>query len=154
MFKKMKKEAISPIIASVFLISLVMIVAVTIIFFNKGLLEEITGGVITLQNKNIALTCNDVIFESDYVDGKIYLKNPGNVLIYGMKLRVYSDKSFETQDIRDLTLNWPEEGLKEGGVFSGNLIFKESINKVILIPVLIGITDNGKEKGNFAIKNR
>lgn len=141
----MRKKGVSSVVATVVLIALVMTMAATIIIWSTGITEKITGGSITLQGKNIALTCNDIIFEFSYTEGKLYLKNPGNLLIYGMKLRIYSDGSYETQDIKDLTPNWPEDGLKPGGAFSDSITFDAEVNEVVLIPILIGKTDNGKE---------
>ena len=142
----MRKKGVSLVIATVLFIALVIAMAATIIIWSKGITERRTGEVITLQGKNIALTCNDVIFDFSYIEGKIYLKNPGNIPIYGMKLRIYSDGSYETQDIKDLTPNWPEDGLKQGKAFSDSITFDVGVNEVVLIPVLMGKTNSGKER--------
>ena len=142
----MRKKGAALIISSIILIALVLTIAATIIFWSKGITESITGGAVVLQGKNIALTCNDIIFDFNYNEGKLYLKNPGNVPIYGMKFIIYSDGSFVTQSIRDLMSNWPEDGLKPGMVFSGNITFDEDVNKLVLTPVLIGKTNSGEEK--------
>ena len=76
----MRKKGAALVIATIILIALVLTIAATIIFWSKGITESITGGSIVLQGKNIALTCNDVIFDFNYNEGKLYLKNPGNVL--------------------------------------------------------------------------
>ena len=142
----MRKKGVSPVIATILTIALVITMAAAIIIWSKGITEKLTGGAITLQGKNIALTCNDVIFEFSYTESKLYLKNPGNIPIYGMKFIIYSDGSYETQDIKDLTPNWPEDGLKPGKVFSDSITFDADVNKVVLIPVLIGKTNNGEER--------
>ena len=141
----MRKKGVFPVVAAMLLIVLVIIMAATIILWSKGITETITGGSVTLQGKNIALTCNDVIFEFSYTEGKLYLKNPGNVPIYGMKFIISSDGSYETQDIKDLTPNWPEDGLNPGKAFSDSITFDADVNEVVLIPVLIGKTSSGKE---------
>lgn len=148
----MRKKGVSPVISGVLLISLVITMAVAIMIWSTGITEKITGGSITLQGKNIALTCSDIVFEFSYTEGKLYLINPGNIPIYGMKLRIYSDGSFETQDIKDLTPNWPEDGLKEGKAFSDSITFDANVNKVVLIPVLMGSTNNG-EKREYICEN-
>ena len=142
----MRKKGAALVIATIILIALVLTIAAAIIFWSKGITESITGGTVVLQGKNIALTCNDVIFDFNYNEGKLYLKNPGNVPIYGMKFIIYSDGSFVTQSIRDLMSNWPEDGLKPGTAFSGNITFGEDVNKLVLTPVLIGKTSSGEEK--------
>jgi len=142
----MRKKGIAPVISSILLITLVITIAAAVIFWSKGTIESITGGSIILEGQNIALTCGNVVFESSYTDGKIYLTNPGNIPIYGMKFRIYSDGSFKTQDIRDLIPNWPENGLREGKAFSDSIIFNANVNKVVLIPVLIGKTSSGEER--------
>jgi len=142
----MRKKGLSQVISSILLITLVITMAATIMIWSKGLTEKITGGSITLQGKNIELTCGDIVFEFSYTEGKLYLTNPGNIPIYGMKFRIYSDGSFETQDIKDLTPNWPEDGLKEGKAFSGSITFDADVNEVVIIPVLMGKTNSGKER--------
>ena len=147
----MQKKGFSQIISTVLLITFVIVIAATIMIWSKGTAERITGGAITLQGKNIALTCNDIIFESSYTGGKLYLTNPGNILIYGIKFKTYlNDESFVTQNIKDLSQNWPKDGLKEGRTFSDNINFNtgfsSKVNKVVLIPVLLGKTSNGEEK--------
>lgn len=142
----MRKKGISQVISSVLLISLVITMAAVIVVWSTGITERITGGSITLQGKNIALTCGDIVFDFSYTEGKLYLINPGNIPIYGMKLRIYSDGSFETKDIKDLTPNWPEDGLKAGKTFSDSITFDADVNEVVLIPVLMGKTNSGKER--------
>ena len=142
----MNKKGITPVIASVLLITLVIAMGATIFIFSEGITEKLTGGSITLQGKNIALTCGDIIFEFSYVDGKLYLTNPGNVPISSIKFKVYTDESYKTYDIKDLTSKWPEEGLKIGGAFSDDITFDANTNEVILTPVLMGNTNSGKEK--------
>lgn len=142
----MRKKGIAPVISSILLITLVITMAAIIIIWSTGITERITGGSVTLQGKNIALTCGDIVFDFSYTEGKLYLKNPGNVLIYGMKLKIYSNESFETQDIKDLTSNWPNTGLNPGEAFSDSITFDADVSEVVLIPVLMGSTNSGKEK--------
>ena len=148
----MRKKEVSSVISSILLITLVITMAVAIIFWSTGITETITGGSVTLQGKNIALTCGDIVFDFSYTEGKLYLTNPGNIPIYGMKLRIYSDGSFETQDIKDLTSNWPKDGLEAGKVFSDSIIFNADVNEVILISVLMGKTNNGKESEYVCVR--
>jgi len=143
----MRKKGAALVIATIILIALVITIAAVIIIWSKGITESITGGAVILQGKNIALTCNDVIFDFSYTEGKIYLKNPGNVPIYGVKFIIHSDFNVrsEIQDVKDLIPNWPEDGLKPGRTFSGNITFDADVNKLVLIPVLIGKTSSGEE---------
>ena len=138
----MKKRAISQIVSTILLIALVVAIAIIIIIWSRG----ITGEVITIQGQSIILTCNDVIFDFSYSSGTLFITNDGNVPIYGMTLVIYSDKDSTAQNIRDLSANWPENGLEQGGAFSDSITFDAGVTKVDLIPILKGETDKGKEK--------
>jgi len=139
-FVGIKKRGISPVIATVLLIAMVVIIGLIIFLWFRGMgTETITkfGGT------NIELVCNDVQFEGSYNAGTLYITNNGNVPIYSMKVKIEGDGSHETKDVTDLSGNWPSSGLGQGGVFSGSV--SVSGDKIILIPVLLGESDSGKK---------
>ncbi len=97
---------------------------------------------------NIKLVCDDVDFLSEYSSstGMLSISNIGNVPIYGIKARVSGEGSYQTLDMGDLGVGWPEIGLRQGGVFSGSLYseFYEA-DEVLLIPVLMGASEKGNQ---------
>jgi hypothetical protein len=72
--------------------------------------------------------------------------NIGNVPIYGIKARVSGEGSYQTWDMKeDLSVGWPEIGLRQGGVFSGMVSEFSGADEVLLIPVLMGASESGNQ---------
>ncbi len=136
----MKKRGISPVIATVLLIAMVVVIGLIVFLWFRGMVEE-EG---TKFEKNIKLVCNDVNFEASYSEGILSVVNIGTTPIYKMKLKIFKEGSHET---KDLAGNWPGLGLNQGGAFSGEISSEiGSANKIILIPVLIGSSSKGKKQ--------
>ena len=141
-FKKSRK-AISPVIATVLLIAMVVVIGLIIFLWFKGM----TGEVITkFEGTNIEMVCNDVSFDASYSDGILYILNLGNVPVFGAKVKILRDGSHETKDIVELSGNWPELGLNQGGTFSGDISGEVSSgDEIIITPVLIGNSKSGEK---------
>lgn len=138
----MKKKGISPVIATVLLIAMVVVIGLIIFLWAKGFQEE---AVTKFSGENIEITCGKVSFEADYSSGTLSLSNLGNVPIFGINAKIYKDGSHETKDLGEIS-NWPELGLPQGATFSGNMgtSFLDA-EKVVLIPTLIGTSDRGSQ---------
>jgi len=137
-----KRRAVSPVIATVLLITLVIVTGVVVFLWFRGFVGE----TITKSGKNIELVCDDVVFSASYSGGNLYISNDGNVPIFGMKLKVSTAGSYETKDLSEMTDGWPDDGLKQGGAFSGLLSgVSGSEDSIILIPVLMGSSESGEK---------
>lgn len=136
------KKALSSVISATILISLVVVIGVIVFSWVVG----ITGRAIMLEGKNIALVCEDVKFQTAYSNETLYLSNVGNIQIYGIKAMIFKEKSHETKDTNEFLNNWPTDGLNPGRAFSGAASFEQSIEKIIIVPVLIGKTKDGKRE--------
>jgi len=143
-FSLKRKKAISPVIATVLLVAMVLVVGLIIFLWFRGITQE---AVTKFGGTNIELVCNDVGFSSSYSSGILSLSNIGNVPIFGMKLKVTSQGSYQTYDLKDLPGNWPSIGLRQGGTFSsGDLSTTISgASEVLVIPVLIGSSERGEQ---------
>ncbi|MDO8622701.1 MAG: hypothetical protein Q7R52_00475 [archaeon] len=147
--KKVMKKGISPIIATVLLISLVIVIAVIVFLWLYNFTEE---AVTKFDGKNIKLVCDDIQFTADYTDATNSLKvsNNGNVPIYAIKIKMYYPSGHSTEDLdKPLSTNeWKDKGLNPGTSFnSGALTGLESgTSKIIIIPVLVGISQSGETK--------
>lgn len=131
-----KKKSVSPVIATVLLISIVVVIGVITFLWVRGFVEE-EG---TKFGKNIKLVCEDVEFEASYSEGTLGIVNIGNVPIFRIKVKIFSDGSYNTEDIK------PEAGLNQGGSFSENIESSVSgAKKIIVIPVLIGSSGKGEK---------
>lgn len=138
------KKGVSPVIATVLLIAMVVVIGLIVFLWFRGMVEE-EG---TKFGKNIKLNCPDVNFDASYSGGILSIVNTAskNVPIYRMKLKIFKEGSHETKDLKDLSENWPDLGLNEAGTFSGNIGSEVTdANKIILIPVLMGSSGEGKK---------
>lgn len=140
-----KKRGVSPVIATVLLVAMVVVIGLIIFMWFRGVTEE---AVTKFGGTNIKLVCDDVDFLSEYSSSTsmLSISNIGNVPIYGIKARVSGEGSYETLDIRDdLGVDWPDIGLKQGGVFSGTISEFSGADQVLLIPVLMGTSNSGNQ---------
>ena len=149
---KLKKrvKGLSPIIATVLLITLVIVIALVVFLWIRGMTQEAITK-FSDPPQNIQLVCNQVSFEASYTSTTgLYIKNPGTVPIFGMDVQTISDGGHQTLDLRDktVTANWPDVGLNQGGVFSDEGFSSQidsGVTEIILIPVLIGDSKSGRK---------
>jgi flagellin-like protein len=140
MTKRGKKKGVSPIIATVLLIGIVVAMGTIIFLWVRGFVKE-EG---TKFGKNIKLVCEDVQFDASYSVGNLGIVNVGNIPIFRVKIKVYGSAGYETKDITDMSSEWPPIGLKQGEVFSGNIDISGA-KKIVVIPVLIGSSGSGEK---------
>lgn len=131
------KKGVSPVIATVLLIAMVIVIGLIVFLWFRGLVVE-EG---TKFGKNIKLNCMDVKFEASYSNNRLNIVNIGNVPIYKMNIQIQQEGNYETQELSE---NWPETGLNQGEAFSGIMGFGEAI-KIVLIPVLLGSYEEGQK---------
>lgn len=141
----MKEKGVSPVIATVLLIAMVVAIGLIVFLWFRGIIQE-EG---TKFDKNVKLNCPDIDFESSYASGSKTLSvvNRGNVPIYRMRIKIFKSGGYDTKDLRDdISLDWPKLGLNQGGTFSTD-ISSEIVDaeKIVLIPVLMGSTSQGKK---------
>lgn len=145
--RRLSKKGVSPVVATVLLITMVVIIALIIFLWFRNINKE---AITKFEGTNVEVVCSDVSFDASYSSGQLDILNTGTVPIYSMKLRVYTAGSYNTNDMQDITdSNWPAKGLNSGMAFSTPTLsgYIEGADKVILIPVLIGISeDTGEEK--------
>jgi len=137
--KRKEARGLSPVIATVLLITIVVVIALIVFLWIRGMTEE---AITKFEGKNIQLVCEEVSFSADYSEDTLYISNPGNVPIFGMNVKVIGEGSYTTEDLRDLN-SWPQLGLNQGGAFSDQLSFDG--NEIVLIPVLLGESGSGKK---------
>lgn len=137
------KKSLSPVIATVLLVAMVIVIGLIIFLWFKGFIkEEITK----FSGKNVRLVCDDVQFDASYSSSNeiLYISNSGNVPIFSMKVEIFREGSHETEDIKNLSTAWPGTGLNQGQSFSGSINAASGANKITLIPVLIGSSERGQ----------
>ncbi len=139
--KKGDKRAISPVIATVLLIAMVIVIALIVFLWFRGM----TGDYGEKFGKNVELACQDVQLEADYYQGTLYVVNDGNVPVYKMNVKLSGAGSHSTEDLSTLATDWPESGLNSGSSFSGSVDI-ENAEEITLIPVLLATSEKGNKK--------
>jgi len=141
----MKKEGknqkgVSPIIATVLLVGLVIVIALIIFLWLRGFTQE----AITKFDKNIELVCDEVQFEASYSLGFLSISNTGSIPIYEMKAKFSEGGDHITKGLKEIS-GWPVKGLNQGKTFSGDVGSEVGgAESITLTPVLVGNSESGE----------
>lgn len=144
-FSSKNRKGVSPVIATVLLIGLVIALgAVVFVWFQSFTHEAVTK----FEGENIELVCADVQFDASYDNGNLALSNTGNVPIYSFNVKIDNGAgTYTTKEITNLVSNWPTIGLRQAGTFSGNIASSVSgATQIVLIPILRGTVSSGDER--------
>jgi flagellin-like protein len=131
-----EKKAISSIVATMLLILITIILASIVFLWMRGITEE---AITKFDGTNIKLICEEVQFDANYYNETLYILNTGNIPIYKIKVQSFGTGTYNTETLAG---TWPEVGLRQGETFSDTIV-TSNINKIILIPVLIGHSKKG-----------
>jgi len=137
--KTKNKRGVSPVIATVLLIGMVIVIGLIIFLWLRGLTQE----AITKFDKNVELVCDDIQFNADYFGGTLTISNIGNIPIYEIKIKILQNKNYETKSLNTFSGKWPDTGLNPGRVFSDEIIIEGE--SIVLTPVLIGSAQSGEK---------
>lgn len=143
--KKAAKKGVSPVIATILLIAMVVVIALIIFLWFRGLNRE---AITKFDGTNVEVICGDVQIEASYSSGAMYVLNRGNVPVYTMKMKNYAAGSYDTLDMQEIDSGWPSNGLNPGNAYSSSALssYVDSSEKTILVPVLIGLSESGDQK--------
>jgi len=140
----MKKKGVSPVIATVLLIAMVIALALIIFLWMRSFTKET---VTKFEGENIELSCGKVQFQASLSGSIISIINVGNVPIYNFKVKLPYNGEYTTQSIKDFDNDqnntWPTVGLNSGDAASVNI--GGTYAGVTITPVLLGNSDAGKK---------
>jgi len=144
MANKNQKKGVSPVVATVLLVVMVIVLALIIFLWFRGLTKE---SITKFGGTNIELVCDEVSFSSDYSFGTLTISNLGNVPIFSMNIKITGQGSHETKEIKEISNNWPASGLRQGGIFSSQDLTTEfsGADSVVIIPILAGSSESGEK---------
>ena len=137
-------KAVSPVIATVLLIAMVVVLGLIIFLWFSGLTEET---ITKFGGRNIKLVCDEVIFDASYSSGELTISNTGNVPIHSIELKLSATGGYSTKNIKEIFgANWPVNGVNQRGVYSGsiNSEMDDDVTDILVIPVLKGTSENGQ----------
>jgi len=143
-----KKRGVSPVIATVLLVGMVMVTGLIIFVWFKGMTQAAITKDLGTGGKNIELVCDDVKLDASYSSETLFISNNAGTPIFGIELKIFEDRSYKTINLKDISnSNWPETGLKQADTFSGNIgdEIGSSTTEIILVPILIGSSKDGEK---------
>ena len=136
----MSKKGLSPIIATVLLISIALILALIIFLWAKSFISEKTQKF----NQPIEDACAKVSFDAEgtLTDGTLDVSvvNRGNVPLYGMQIKKKSEGTIINVGLFPGTI-----GNGEDGKVSGTTSDVASGDSVEYVPILVGEAGNSKK---------
>src|SRR3989344_7665665 len=90
-----KKRGLSPVIATVLLIAIVVVLGLIVFLWIRGIVGE---SLVKVDGRNVQLVCDEVEFEAEYSSstGFLYFSNTGNVPIYKIKAKISGAGSYST----------------------------------------------------------
>ncbi len=134
----MEKRGVSPVIATVLLIGMVIALALIVFIWMGAFVEET---ITKFDGENVELICGRVKIQASYAGGQLSVLNIGNIPIYDLRIKRSSAAGSSTESVRKTIGEWPKYGLNPGGTFLGDANVG---GDVTLIPVLLGNSDKGK----------
>ncbi len=139
----MRKKGVSPVIATVLLVGMVIVLGMIIFLWMRSLAQET---ITKFEGQNIELSCDSVQIEASRMGNQLSISNIGNTPIYDFNIKSTMPGAYETQRASELfegEWNW---GLNPGGIFSGEASEIGDADKLTLIPILLGMSESGSQK--------
>ena len=135
-------RAVSPVIATVLLVAIVIILIAIIFLWAMRFIPEMILKNYGTGDKPIEQVCNDVVFEAQLkgagTNFVLDIKNTGNIPISSLNVLKISKFQKDTEVIKiDLT---------KGEAKSVTIAGLDNYEKINIIPILLGKLNNGKLK--------
>jgi len=133
----LKKRGISPVIATVLLVSIALTLAVIIFIWARSFVSE----AITKDGQAINLVCEDISFDAEYNSGQVLIVNRGNVPLYGVELSKVSLGS--RTHIGEGTFIQPVGTGESVGISVGETL--AAGDKISIVPIILGEQEEYKK---------
>jgi len=136
-----RNKGVSPVIATVLLIAIVIVLALIIFLWARGFVKE----AITKKGLPSDQACEEIKLEINYNGNELQIINKGNIPIYRFELKGKSDGRV---DKIELSEDEEKKGLAVGRSISFSV---GDYNEVEVVPVILGETE--KSKKAYTCKN-
>ena len=130
----MNKRGISPVIATVLLISIALVLAAIIFLWARSFLGEQTQK----EGEPVANSCDRVNFEVEASETSVDVVNRGNIPLYGLELRVKDAQTGEVTSRANVFSGGRTNVLKGE---SGSVKFNPPLlkcSKITILPIILG----------------
>ena len=133
----MKKRGISPVIATILLVMIVIILAIIIFLWARGFIEE----AVTKKGAPADQNCDEISLDVKYINSKLQIINNGRIPVYRMDIKAKSGGSVEI--IKKDTNNKDISGVSTGE--SKIVDIGSGYDNVEVVPVILGETETSKK---------
>jgi flagellin-like protein len=132
------KKGLSPVVATVLLISIVIILALIIFFWAKSFVGE------AVEQKGIVAeqACSEISLETAYIDDKLQVSNNGNIPVY--RLEVNGEKGGSISKI---------ESVNNLRIGQSREIEVGDFEKLEVLPIILGKGRNTQKNYKYQCEN-
>ena len=135
-----RKKGVSPVVATVLLIAIVIVLALIVFLWARGFVKES----VQKQGKSADQVCDEIDLEVSYDGEEVVIVNNGNIPIYRFEIKKESGGSIELEEVEEGLLIGETKILGESGEFSG-------YDKIMVFPVILG--ESKLSKKAYTCKN-
>lgn len=130
---KKEKRAVSPVIATILLVAIVIVLALIIFLWARGFVQERVQKFIGGEMKDADEVCGEIKFDAELSDDKtaIDIVNRGNVPIYAIDVKKIGGGASGREEYRDLNLD-------VGGSNEISDLDIDGIEEILIIPKILG----------------
>ncbi len=132
---KRGRKGLSPIVATVLLVSIAVVLAGIIFFWAYSFIGES----VTKNGQAVDQVCKDVVFEAEVYSGILLIKNVGDIPLWGVQVLKRG-----SGDLTGTTNDFSDTGIKSGETAEVSL--GEDNGEFIVSPVLMGETETERKK--------
>ena len=138
----MSKRALSPVVATVLLVSIVIILGLIVFLWTRGFVSER----VEKFGRTVEMSCNDINFEAEILsnagDETLDIINRGNVPIYGLNIKEIGRGEILVNQVFDGTLGLGQSNSID--LTNDHNIDLDFGDRILIVPIILGETNNGK----------
>lgn len=129
----MMKKGVSPVVATILLVAIVIVLALIVFLWARGFVKE----AVLKKGENVDLTCNKVNLEVMYLEDsyELQITNIGNIPVYSINLKLKKGATVK---------NIPEN-LTFGVGQSATISLNDNYDSIKVYPVLLGQNKKNKK---------
>jgi flagellin-like protein len=137
----MKRKGLSPVVATVLLISIAVVLAVIVLFWARGFISE----KIQKSDEPVENSCESLVFgaEIDSNDNELVVINRGNVPIYGISVKEEGIGFVSISGTVDKDVTLGDSVVFGGGEIAPGFTFVLD-EEYIIVPRILGETKDAK----------
>lgn len=138
------KRGLSPVIATVLLIAIVLVIALMVFLWFRSFARE----AVVKFDQNVEIVCERVVFDADYSEiFGLEITNNGNIPIEDFQIKIYSSGGYDTEVLSEDYEGYDAIGetrVRQGKTETFDINVGEA-SKIIIIPILRGTSDSGEK---------